>query len=214
MADFTVKSLDRRRQAMLWPLAALVKLWGRSIRIEMSAEEAAMLRDSSEPTILLLWHNRLFLSGEVYRRYRHPNRIWALVSASRDGAWLAAFIRLLGAAVVRGSSSRGGREAMSDLANRLRDGDDIAITPDGPRGPAYSFKPGAAILARRTQTRVLLLGMSFESAWRLKSWDRFILPRPGSRVRFRCSFIPPGELPDSFEETVNMLRRRLEELNF
>jgi lysophospholipid acyltransferase (LPLAT)-like uncharacterized protein len=95
---------------------------------------------------------------------------------------------------VRGSSSRLGREAATALVEVLRSGHDIGITPDGPRGPCYDFKPGALIVTRRTRTPLLLIGAEFESAWQLRSWDRFYLPKPFSRVRMRCHHVPATEL--------------------
>lgn len=214
VSERRIKILDRRRQLLLWPLAALVRLWGRTVRIEIAPDDEKRLRDTSEPTIIVCWHNRLFLSAEIYRRFRRRKVAYALVSASRDGAWLTAFLALMGVRTVRGSSSQGGREGISELIVRLRDGDDIAITPDGPRGPAYSFKPGAAIAARRTGARVLVVGTTNRSAWHLKSWDRFVLPKPFSRVRIRSAWVFPDQLPAGMKESVDLLRRNLEEVNF
>src|SRR6185437_8699149 len=87
---------------------------------------------------------------------------------------------------VRGSSSRLGREALTGLVEVVKAGHDVGITPDGPRGPCYDFKPGALIVARRTGCLALLVGGEFTSAWRMRSWDGFYLPKPFSRVRIRC----------------------------
>ncbi len=151
----------------------------------MSDEDRRRLGDTDKPTVLVFWHNRLFLACEVYRRFRKGRVTYGLISASRDGAWLAAFMELSGLHAIRGSSSRRGREALNELQKRLREGSDIAITPDGPRGPAYSFKAGAPLLAAQTGARVLLVNASFSSAWRLRSWDRFYLPKPFSTVVLR-----------------------------
>jgi lysophospholipid acyltransferase (LPLAT)-like uncharacterized protein len=82
------------------------------------------------------------------------------------------------------------------LVDVLRAGHDIGITPDGPRGPCYELKPGALIVARRTQASLLLVGAEFHSAWRMKSWDRFYLPKPFSRVTMRCVVVTAGEMTD------------------
>jgi lysophospholipid acyltransferase (LPLAT)-like uncharacterized protein len=113
---------------------------------------------------------------------------------------------------VRGSSSRLGREAASALVDTLRAGHDIGITPDGPRGPCYEFKPGGVIVARRTQAPILLIGGEFGAAWRLGSWDRFYLPKPFSRVRMRCELIMPDELADR-DAALAHLHQRLLALN-
>ena len=195
------------RRAALWPLALLMQLWGRSLRFETTPEDLRAFTKNDEPVAIVLWHNRLFLSAEIVRRFRQGRPAYALVSASQDGAWLSAFFSLAGMRTVRGSSSRLGREAASALVEVLRAGLDIGITPDGPRGPCYDFKPGALIVARRTKTPLLLIGAEFESAWQLRSWDRFYLPRPFSRVRMRCQQVPAAELSQRDEATVAIAAR-------
>lgn len=181
---------------MLWPFGLLLRAWGATLKIEPSDDSERWLRKTDEPVAFVLWHNRLFLVSEIFRRYRDGRPVYGLVSASRDGAWLAAFFSLVGIRSVRGSSSRLGREAVTALVDVVKAGNDIGITPDGPRGPCYDFKAGALIVSRRTQTPIVLLGAAYESAWRLKSWDRFYLPKPFSRVRIYCTLVSPEQLKD------------------
>lgn len=172
-----------------------------------------MLRKRDEPVAFVLWHNRLFIVSEVYRRFRGGRPLYALISASRDGALLTAFFEMVGGMrAVRGSSSRFGREAASALMAVQRAGNDIGITPDGPRGPCYDFKPGAIVVPRRTGTPVLLLGGDFRSAWQLGSWDRFYLPRPFSTVRLYCQQVDAASLADR-DAAVAMLKTRLQAIN-
>lgn len=182
------------RRLALWPFALLLKLWGRSLHFVTTPDDLRAFTKHDEPVAIVLWHNRLFLSAEIVRRYRQGRPAYALVSASQDGAWLSAFFSLAGLRTVRGSSSRLGREAANALVGVLRAGLDVGITPDGPRGPRYDFKPGALIVARRTGASLLLVGAEFESAWQLRSWDRFYLPRPFSRVIMRCTLVPASAL--------------------
>jgi lysophospholipid acyltransferase (LPLAT)-like uncharacterized protein len=206
MSAIHVNELDFRRRLILWPVAALARLWGWTWRMEAAEEDQRRLRDGAEPTLFLIWHNRLFLVAETRRRFRSNRPIYGLVSASKDGAWLAAFFQMVGVRTVRGSSSRGGRQALRDLSARLAEGHDVALTPDGPRGPLYSFKPGAAILARRGKARVFLVHFDCESAWRLKSWDRFLLPKPFARVTFRCRPVQVETLPRDLTACAEVLR--------
>jgi len=164
------------------------------------------------PVVFMLWHNRLFLAPECYRRYRNRRPIYALISASRDGAWLAAFFSLIGMRAVRGSSSRLGREAASLLVEVLREGRDVGVTPDGPRGPCYEFKPGALVVAQLAAAPVLLFGVKYHSAWRLKSWDGFYLPKPFSRVALRCELAPDG-VADDRDTGAQRIATRLREIN-
>jgi lysophospholipid acyltransferase (LPLAT)-like uncharacterized protein len=193
-------------------LAILVRLWGMTLRFETTPEDLRNYTKHDVPVTLVLWHNRLFLAAEIVRRYRQSRPAYALVSASRDGAWLAAFFSLVGMRTARGSSTRLGREAASVLVEVQREGHDIGITPDGPRGPCYDFKPGAVIVPRRTGSPVLLIGGEFMTAWRLHSWDRFYLPLPFSRVRMRCELIEHRELADR-EAAVARIQARLLALN-
>jgi len=198
---------------VMWPFALLMRLWGRSLRFTESEEDLRNYTKCDEPVAMVLWHNRLFLSAEIYRRYRDGRRVYALVSPSQDGAWLSAFFGLIGMRTVRGSSKNLGREAVTALVNVLKDGNDVGITPDGPRGPRYEFKPGALIVARRTQTPLLLIGADFESAWRFrKAWDMFYLPKPFSKVRMRCELITVDQLADR-NKAAEQLQQRLRELN-
>lgn len=198
------------RRAVMWPFALLVRLWGMTLRFEVPPEDLRNYTKKDVPVAMALWHNRLFLASEIYRRYRKPRPLYALVSASRDGAWLVSFFEMVGGMrAVRGSSSRLGRQAAGALVEVLRQGHDIGITPDGPRGPRCEVKPGALTVARLTKTPLLLIGADFESAWRLHSWDRFVLPRPFSRVRLRCELVPAEELADRAAATAQLQTRLL-----
>ncbi|MCE2861457.1 MAG: DUF374 domain-containing protein [Opitutaceae bacterium] len=200
------------RWLALLPFGLLLRAWGRSLRFEATPEDIRRYTRHDVPVAIVLWHNRLFLAAEIVRRYRIGRPAYALVSASEDGAWLSAFFAMGGLRTVRGSSSRLGREAASALVEVLQSGRDVGITPDGPRGPCYDFKPGAVIVARRTRAPMILVGAEFTSSWRLRSWDRFHLPRPFSRVRMRCEIIEPEQLADRVAG-MELVRSRLLALN-
>lgn len=197
---------------LLWPFGLLLQAWGRSLRFELTPEDLKHYTTNDEPVAIVLWHNRLFLAAEIVRRFRVGRPAYALVSASQDGAWLTAFFALAGMRTVRGSSSRLGREAATALVDVLRAGHDVGITPDGPRGPCYELKPGGVIVARRTRAPVLLVGGEFTSAWRLRSWDRFYVPKPFSHVRMRCEVLLPEQLADR-DAGIALMRERLLALN-
>lgn len=210
--DRTVRAITGWRRAALWPLALLLKLWGLTLRFELSPEDLRNYTKKDEPVALVLWHNRLFLAAEIVRRYRQGRRSFALVSASQDGAWLTAFFSLAGMETVRGSSSRLGREAAAALVEVLKAGHDVGITPDGPRGPCYELKAGSVIVARRAGVPALLIGGEFHSAWRLRSWDRFYLPKPFSRVRLRCELVTAEQFADR-DAALALIQARLLALN-
>ena len=211
-ASTAVHELSIWRPLLLWPFGLLLKLWGLTLRFELTSEDLANYTKKDEPVAIVLWHNRLFLAAEIVRRFRRGRPVYALVSASQDGAWLTAFFSLAGLRAVRGSSSRLGREAATALVEVMRAGFDVGITPDGPRGPCYELKPGSVIVSRRTRAPVLLVGGEFTSAWRLRSWDRFYVPKPFSRVRMRCEVLTSDQFADR-EAGLAKMRARLLALN-
>jgi hypothetical protein len=186
-----VNEVQGAKRFALWCAALLVRTWGRTLRMEADAETLAKLTYAEHPAAITIWHNRLFLSAEIFRRYRTKRKVYGLVSASKDGAWLAAFYRMIGLTPVRGSSSNFGREAGKALIEVMRAGHDIGITPDGPRGPLYQVEPGVLVVTRRNQAPMVLIGGEFTRAWRLKSWDKFYVPWPFSRVMMRCTVLHP-----------------------
>lgn len=200
------------KRVVLWLLAALLRVWARTLRMQADAETYARLTMSTEPSAIVLWHNRLFLSPEIFRRYRCRRRVYGLVSASKDGAWLAAFYRMIGIHPVRGSSSNFGREAGKVLIEKMREGHDIGITPDGPRGPLYVVEPGVLVVTRRNNAPMVLVGAEFTRAWRLKSWDRFYVPLPFSRVKM-ASIVLPARKPDGEKFSADDVRAALLAIN-
>ncbi len=138
-----------------------------------------------EPVLFCLWHNRLALSLILFRRYvqaRQPQRkLAALVSASRDGGMLARVLELFDVEPVRGSSSRRGSQALRELVSAGKRGCDLAITPDGPRGPCYVVQDGIVSLAQLTGMAIVPASFHLSWKWRLKSWDRFQVPLPFAR---------------------------------
>lgn len=200
------------KRLALWLLATLLRVWARTLRFEADPETLARLTKSDVPLAVVLWHNRLFLSPEFFRRYRSRRPLYGLVSASKDGAWLAAFYRMIGLQPVRGSSSNLGREAARLLIERMREGNDIGITPDGPRGPMYTVEPGVLVVTRRLNAPMVLMGAEFTRAWRLKSWDRFYVPVPFSRIKMRSEVLQPVR-PDGEKLSADDVRAALLRVN-
>ena len=180
----------------------LLQIWARTLRYEIDDRLGAVGRPVKENYIGVLWHNRLLIFPFVLRRFFPNRRGAALISASRDGDLLADAIKRFDFDVVRGSSSRLGASAILQLTDVLASGRDVVITPDGPRGPAYELGPGIIFLAQKSGAPVVPVNMEYSSCWRLKSWDRFILPRPFSKVRVIIGqpyHVRSTSTPDEFE---------------
>lgn len=211
-AAVKIHAIHGWKRVLLTPLSWLVRLWNASLRFEISPEALRNLSKIDTPVAMMVWHNRLFLGSEIFRRYRAGRPVYCLISASKDGAWIDAYFSLVGMHSVRGSSSKLGREAVTALVTVMKEGHDIAITADGPRGPRYEFKPGGLIVARRARAPMLLVGAEFLSAKQLGSWDGFYLPRPFSRVRLQCELVPCEELADR-DDSMLRLQARLRAIN-
>ncbi len=190
----------------------LLRVWGRTLRLRCDEVELAHATRRGTPVVFVLWHNRLFFVRRLQRLFCKNRPLTALVSASRDGAPLAKFLSFIGMRSVRGSSSRFGREAVHGLIQELHAGYDVAVTPDGPRGPMYEMKAGALLAARRANAPIVLIGVECRPCLRLRSWDRFRVPLPGARMFVRCERIEPDQLGHG-NEALARLRARLIALN-
>ncbi len=173
------------------PLALLFRLWLATLRVRLEPSASGVSGKALPPSVLVLWHDRLFFAPVITQR--HLSRpVCALVSASKDGGWLTAFYNLMGIRCARGSSSSRGTEALMALARAVRSGCHAGITPDGPKGPRREAKPGVLALARVAKAPVVALGIRYHRCWRLRSWDRFGLPVPFSRVDLRLERVEVG----------------------
>jgi lysophospholipid acyltransferase (LPLAT)-like uncharacterized protein len=161
----------------------LLQMWARTIGYEVDDRSGLSKPPVTENCIGALWHNRLLLICPVLKRFVPHRPGDGLVSASRDGDLMAALTERCGFGVVRGSSSKFGASAMLELTSVLSSGRDVLITPDGPRGPAYELGAGIIFLAQKSGAPIQPINLEYSSCWRAKSWDRFILPRPFSKVR-------------------------------
>jgi lysophospholipid acyltransferase (LPLAT)-like uncharacterized protein len=168
-------------------LGRTLRCWQRTLRFEGIEKVRHVISGTKGGAVFLLWHNRLFPWTAAFHEIDLEGRaIHGLVSASRDGAKLAAFMESQGIHPIRGSSSRRGTTATRQLLRVLRDGGVVAITVDGPRGPCYHAHAGAATLLQLTGAPAVLLGAEPEAAWQLNSWDRFLVPQPFSRIRLKA----------------------------
>ena len=192
---------------------------GATVRISMKGNTRGMAELPDGPVILCLWHNRLALGLPFYRSFfltAHPHRrVAVLVSASRDGALLARLFEHHGVQPVRGSSSRRGAQALRELTDWAGKGYDLAITPDGPRGPKYVVQEGVIMLAQITGLPIVPFSGQIHSKKILGSWDGFQLPFPFSRCDVHVGeFLRvPREADDEEREAARQtLERRMLDL--
>jgi lysophospholipid acyltransferase (LPLAT)-like uncharacterized protein len=166
-----------------------------------------------QPFIFCVWHNRLAVCLAVYDRYVRKRTstpgMAAMVSASKDGAFLASVLQRFKVQPVRGSSSRRGHQALIELTSWAERGYDLALTPDGPRGPRYVVQNGAISLAQVTGLGILPATMNLSFKISVRSWDRFQIPLPFAvcEVRLAKAIYVPRDASDEQREA---LRREME----
>lgn len=169
-----------RALALIVPLGAIVirlLAWTWRVRV-VNPEAVSALRAANAPYVFACWHGQMLPLLWAHR----DQGIAILVSEHRDGEIIARIARTIGFNAVRGSTSRGAGRALLGLVAELQRGRAVAVTPDGPRGPVGHFAPGALVAAQRAGVPLLTVGAHASSAWHLKSWDRFLIPKPFARV--------------------------------
>jgi lysophospholipid acyltransferase (LPLAT)-like uncharacterized protein len=158
----------------------LVRVLGHTWRTRVSNDEGwRRLRANGRPFIFAFWHGQM-----LPLLFQHRDEgVAVLISEHGDGEIVARVAKSLGYRTVRGSTSRGATRALVAMAKSIEEGVELAITPDGPRGPARSVAAGVLAIAHRSGVPIVPIGVWAPTAWHLKSWDRFVIPRPFSRVQ-------------------------------
>jgi lysophospholipid acyltransferase (LPLAT)-like uncharacterized protein len=185
-----------------------------SLRFRLEDESGFFTNVPDERVVFATWHNRLALALSIHNRYVRrrdtSRRLAAMVSASRDGGMLARILELFEIQPVRGSTSRRGPQALRELTGWAERGHDLAITPDGPRGPAYKVQEGVISLAQLTGFPIVPVTLNLNWKLKLPSWDRFQMPLPFGRCEVRTGPLlrVPREATEVERET---LRQQLEQ---
>ncbi|MFL5487821.1 MAG: lysophospholipid acyltransferase family protein [Gemmatimonadaceae bacterium] len=156
-----------------------LRVLGRTWRFKVVNPGAvSSLRAARQPFIFALWHGHLL----PLLWYHREEGVAVLISEHRDGELVARAATSLGFTLIRGSTTRGAERALISLVRQLQSGREVAITPDGPRGPARKFAPGALVAAQRSSAPIVPVAAAADRVWRLKSWDQFMIPKPFARV--------------------------------
>lgn len=182
-------------------LSLMLRLFYLSYRYKIKGLEN--LNNYQRPFIMVFWHGHQLLMPKFYNtELRHGQKVYALISDHSDGRIAAYAVSYLGINSIAGSSTRGGARALVALKKTLEQGHNVAITPDGPKGPVYVAKKGALKLASLTGINIMPVCLSASSYWQFNSWDKMILPKPFSKVYF--------ELKEAFFVEKNISEEDLE----
>ncbi|MEA3512872.1 MAG: lysophospholipid acyltransferase family protein [Campylobacterota bacterium] len=137
-----------------------------------------------ENVIVAMWHGDLLMQPLNYRHFKKKGIIKVIVSEHRDGETIRKVVDHLGVGALQGSSTKGGAKALIGAIKSLKKGIDVAITPDGPQGPIYSVADGIVVISQKTKSKILPFSSIPSKYWQIKSWDKFIVPKPFGQIDF------------------------------
>ncbi len=184
--------------------AAILKLLLVTVRMRIEDRCGLLTESPKFPVIITFWHNRILAITKAHQRSYPEGRkgVAVLTSPSKDGEILAQVMARFRMGAIRGSSSRRGARALIECRRWLQSGADLAVTPDGPKGPRYVMGPGLILMAQSTDARVLPVQARFSRFYEIRSWDGFRIPWPFSRIDVTLhpyEKIPPTANAEAFE---------------
>lgn len=185
--------------------ALILAAIGVTLRFETIAEAGAEPATPPARGIFCFWHRCTLPAGWYFRRFRCS----ILISQSFDGELIARTLALLGYGSVRGSSSRGGAAGLMALRDVLAKGEPVVFTADGPRGPIYETKIGPVKLSEMTGEMIGSFYLLPQHAWTVRSWDRFLIPKPFSRVVVSWARPVAPPLPEADDAALEAKRQEL-----
>ena len=166
--------------------------------------------NQNEAYVIAFWHGNLLMQPFNHKHLRPNKKGSVIISEHRDGITIARVMKFLGIDTISGSSTRGGAKALINAIKNIKNGIDVAITPDGPKGPKYSIADGIIVLAQKTKAKIITFHFEADKFWKMKSWDSFLIPKPFSTISFYASepFSVEGL---SIEEAKKILKKNMKE---
>jgi len=170
---------------------------------------SADAKDLNRPVIVAFWHGELLSVMKGYMLFMKSSEVDSIVSDHSDGEIIARVVALFGGGTIRGSSTRGGIKALKQSFKALDGGRNLAITPDGPKGPRHSVADGIVKISQKKNVPIVAFNCKPTSYWQFDSWDKFIIPKPFSTLNFYIGkpFLLKGL---SMQESKKLIKERLE----
>jgi len=140
-----------------------------------------------EKFIMACWHGELLMIPYAYTRYRKKPYVKLLISEHFDGNLIARTLNFFGFGTIRGSSTRGGAKALIQSIKEIKNGYDLGITPDGPKGPRHEVQDGIIVMAQKAKVNIVLVEIKASSYWQINSWDKFMIPKPFGVISYYIS---------------------------
>jgi len=175
----STEELSFSTQLSLFAGQGFIRALARTWRYKTVGEQSVVrLRADNTPILFTLWHGQM-----LPLLWFHRNEgVAVLVSEHKDGEIIARILEWMGYALIRGSTSRGANRALLGMVRTLRDGHDVAVTPDGPRGPRHKFAAGPVVAAHRADAPIMPTVAHVDRFWQLSTWDGFIIPKPFAKI--------------------------------
>jgi len=149
---------------------------------------------TEEQHICVTWHGELLMTPQAYRKIHPKHKASAIISQHFDGQLIAGTLALLAIRPLRGSSKKGAKKVLLEAFRSVKSGEEVLITPDGPRGPRHTMSDGALGLAKKSGLPIFIMNYTCSNYWELKSWDKFIIPKPFSKIDFYMQSISLEEM--------------------
>jgi len=201
---------EKKRQILSRILPPLVFVFISLISLTVKKRFHLPKEVPSEPFMVSFWHGKIMLSPYIYKRLRKDVKIGVIISDHFDGAIIAGAMKYFGFDTIRGSSTKGGIKALKESFKLVDSGYDIAITPDGPKGPFQSVADGIVSISKKKKMKIVAFNYKATSFWQLNSWDKFMIPKPFSTVDFYAS--EPFDVFDlEMDEAKELIKDRLNE---
>ena len=192
-------------------LAAKILVGIRHLMRTEIIDDSNMIQARNPPAIGLLWHNRLLFFPTLFPRWAREHTM-AVISASRDGEYIADLCHYFGVESVRGSTKSGAVKVQLGANRVVQAGKYIVYTPDGPRGPKYHMSPGPIRLASENGIRIVPIAVNYSSYWELKSWDNFQIPKPWAKISLHLGpafNVPPNLSKEELKWWCQEVERRM-----
>ena len=165
-------------------------------------------KDDGETFLVCMWHGDLMSQPYNYYGFRKNGHVKAMISHNKDGEIIAKLVSSFKIGALRGSSSKGAAKVLISAIKELKSGNDVAITPDGPRGPRYSVADGVVAIAQKSGVKIRCFNAVPSKFWQFKSWDQFVLPKPFGKIDFYIS--EPFDITSmEFEEAREFIRSKM-----
>jgi lysophospholipid acyltransferase (LPLAT)-like uncharacterized protein len=157
--------------------------------------------------VCVCWHGELLMSPQAYRKIHPKHPASAIISSHFDGSLIAGTLQLLRIRPLRGSTKKGARQVLLQAFKSIKEGEEVLITPDGPRGPRHSMSDGAIGIALKSKLPIFVMNYQASSYWQVNSWDRFVIPKPFGQIDFYIQSISLEGM--NLEEAKDYLKEKM-----